>query len=335
MLESQSEVELESKSRLKSMARTQGKSFVGRSMSKSVGILGMPKMRMLKQKKIEDTCMKRVLRFLFGYSDENKKEMVTITQKRIDYMKEQIKLVNTVSAVIVFASILTSYYENEEFSRNKNKSNDTTNLLRFVCVALSILLAFLIFVDYSLRLQLEKLQMRRLQEDNFITSKYIYLLIFEIVFSLITCPPYVDTVFHGRQLKGSFVYSLDSLIFVASLSKAYIFLKVWIQYSMWTSDYAQKVCKKYKVQADIMFALKSELKYRPVLFLSMVALVTIFILGFAIRIFEKYGLDRIMLVRTSWTARWCSRSHATSRRKDRMAWSVLRTCSSLDSTSSS
>lgn len=80
--------------------------------------------------------------------------------------------------------------------------------------------------------------MRRLKEDNLFTSKYIYPLIAEMMYMALACPPYVDTNFEGELLKGRFVYSLDAIIFVITLGKTYIFIRIWLQHSMWTSENA-------------------------------------------------------------------------------------------------
>lgn len=72
-------------------------------------------------------------------------------------------------------------------------------------------------------------------------------MIFEIILCLICCPPYLDIEYEGLVLKGKFVYSIDSLIFVFTLIKSYVFFRAWLHYSMWNNDFAKKKCRKYKV----------------------------------------------------------------------------------------
>ena len=48
---------------------------------------------------------------------------------------------------------------------------------------------------------------------------------------------------------------------------------------MWTNRNSEAIQKKLKMHPSLSFALKSELKYRPVKFLTILTLLTIILLG--------------------------------------------------------
>ena len=113
-------------------------------------------------------------------------------------------------------------------------------------------------------------------------------LIQEVIFGVVVSPPGFDYNITFKQLGNDLTVSLDAVLFAVNLSKAYLFLRVYEQYSRWTSENAQKICKKNRCNADITFLIKSELKYRPYTMVSVSMVIIIVILGFAVRTFERY-----------------------------------------------
>mmetsp|Transcript_5137 Transcript_5137/g.4358 ORF Transcript_5137/g.4358 Transcript_5137/m.4358 type:complete len:299 (+) Transcript_5137:640-1536(+) len=111
-------------------------------------------------------------------------------------------------------------------------------------------------------------------------------MILELFICGIFTPPKFDFTFEGRLLNGSYEYSFDAIFNVITLTKAYLVLRLYAQYSPWTNERSAKICAKYKCQANVGFAIKSELKKRPYLMLGILMMVTIIYLGFALRTFE-------------------------------------------------
>jgi hypothetical protein len=128
--------------------------------------------------------------------------------------------------------------------------------------------------------------MKRAKLDTLITSGFMFPMVFEMILCLICCPPGLDIEYAGFVLKGMFIYSIDSLLFVLKLSKCYLFLRVWLHYSMWNNDFAKKKCRKYKVQTGYLFSIKAELNARPLRFLIVSYIFMILIGGLSIRTLE-------------------------------------------------
>jgi hypothetical protein len=141
---------------------------------------------------------------------------------------------------------------------------------------------------------MEKLQMKRSKDDNLITSRFIIPIIIEMSMCLIFCPPNLDVEYAGYVLNGKFVYSIDSLLYVLTLLKSYIFLRAWLHYSMWNNDLAKRKLKKFKLQTGYIFSLKAELKERPLKFLIVSYIMTIILCGLSIRTLEGYFIINII-----------------------------------------
>jgi hypothetical protein len=109
----------------------------------------------------------------------------------------------------------------------------------------------------------------------------------ELFICAFCCPPYFDYTFQGEMLGGTYVYSYNAIIFVIMLLRGYLVLRLFGQYSRWTNDKAEKICRKYKTEATVMFAIKSELKQRPYLMIGCGLFLSILFLGASIRTFEQ------------------------------------------------
>ena len=80
--------------------------------------------------------------------------------------------------------------------------------------------------------------------------------------------------------------SYNALINVITLLKSYLVLRTYQHYSNWNNERAVRTCKKFRCQATVGFAIKSELKKRPYFMLGILMIVTIVYLGLAMRTFE-------------------------------------------------
>lgn len=123
----------------------------------------------------------------------------------------------------------------------------------------------------------------------------------------IVCPPYLDTTFSGEMLSGSFIYSIDMLAAIISMSRLLLVARLYIHISDWLSESAFILGKKYSVTPSIFFALKADVKYRPYLLLAPVFLAVVMVIGFIVRSLErpyvseyKSALDFEYITNTWW-----------------------------------
>ena len=63
---------------------------------------------------------------------------------------------------------------------------------------------------------------------------------FEILYNMIICPPWVDYVFEIDLVGDPSELSLDAICFSLALGRVYLILRLYEQYSRWTNEKANK-----------------------------------------------------------------------------------------------
>jgi hypothetical protein len=132
--------------------------------------------------------------------------------------------------------------------------------MRAINIIVTGVLCVCIVLHYQFKLSLLKLKKLRPPNDSIRSAGMLPIMALELFVCMICCPPYFDFTFEGRMLGGTYVYSYNAIIFVIMLLRGYLVLRLFGQYSRWTNDKAEKICRKYKTEATVMFAIKSELK---------------------------------------------------------------------------
>ena len=122
--------------------------------------------------------------------------------------------------------------------------------------------------------------------DNLFTSGLYKQWLVELVILGVFNPPYLNNVFYGTMLNITYVYDYSSLLTYLIIMKSYLIIRVYTYYSYWTSDLAKSVCKKYKLEVGIQFAIKAELMKRPYIMLTIMMVISLCILGYGIKTFE-------------------------------------------------
>lgn len=89
-------------------------------------------------------------------------------------------------------------------------------------------------------------------------------------------------------MRGSdFTYHITDIIMIISLLRCYLILRLYVQYSKWTSFESSQVCKRYGTVPNAAFALKSDLKDRPFVTISIAIMSLVIIFGIAVMQSEK------------------------------------------------
>ena len=133
---------------------------------------------------------------------------------------------------------------------------------------------------------MDKLLKLRHDKETLKSSGLWKAMVLEMFFGMLVSPPGFDYNLTFKQLGRDLTISLDAVLFSCNLIKTYLFVRVYEQFSRWTSDNAIKVCKKYKCNANVQFLVKSELKYRPYTMVSVCMVVVMVLLGLAVRTYE-------------------------------------------------
>lgn len=163
------------------------------------------------------------------------------------------------------------------------------NTLRFINIILSLLNIVLIYFHYIFKIKLLQQDHKLSEYDNIFTSGLYKYCGLEMLICGLFYPPYLNTAISGNLLNLLYIYNLNAILSFVVMLKSYIILRVYSYFSRWTSDAANSVCNKYKVRPGVHFAIKAELKKRPYTMLTIMMLVSLTILSFALRTFE-YGV---------------------------------------------
>ena len=81
-------------------------------------------------------------------------------------------------------------------------------------------------------------------------------------------------------------YRIDSLMNIIALLKSYLILRLFWHFTLWNNDRSKEIAKSKGFFVIINFAIKSELKFRPFLVISIVMMVATFYIGFIVRTCE-------------------------------------------------
>lgn len=96
----------------------------------------------------------------------------------------------------------------------------------------------------------------------------------------------MNSIFTGKMLGGRYTYSLDDMMVVLSFAKCYLLIRLYYNYSKWTSNEVQGMARKHNVTGMYLFPFKCELKYRPFQFLLLVSIATVTFVSIIIRVVE-------------------------------------------------
>lgn len=244
-------------------------------------------------------------------------DMIKRSDVNNDYisLRDKIYLFDFILGVLVTINIILSMVDNELYIEKANthiinymnthninlvnltvlqqmdqrEISQSENALRMINCVLCISNIIILFFNYKFQIKLAQLDRKLSVHDNLISSGLIKYFLAESVIMIVCYPPFLNNVVSGEMLGLLYVYNYNAIISVIVCTKLYILGRVFSYYSRWTSDTAVAICNKYKVKTGMQFAIKSEMKKRPEIILSLLLLFVLSLLAFALRTFE-YGI---------------------------------------------
>lgn len=109
-------------------------------------------------------------------------------------------------------------------------------------------------------------------------------LIFEAFICAIHSPPKLNVIFLIPNTKEEIPYSLDVILTIFPLLRAYLLYRVFIGGSFWSDQRAEQICREdSRANGGPAFALKCELKERPFILIMFTLVILIYVFGFGIR----------------------------------------------------
>ena len=105
-----------------------------------------------------------------------------------------------------------------------------------------------IYLHYKYNLQLEKLIGARNTLETLRSSGLYKTMIGEMVYNMISCPPFLDLNFKSTNSLNPYHYSVDGLLFCVALARVYHIFRLYEHYSMWSSERFIKILYLYKMK---------------------------------------------------------------------------------------
>lgn len=124
-------------------------------------------------------------------------------------------------------------------------------------------------------------------KDSLKTSGLLPYMLIEMLIMGIFCPPFLDYEFSGTMLNGTYTYSIEIIISILTMLRILQIVRIYSYFSIWLSPEAFELGKKIHVSPNLLFSLKSDLKFQPQLVLvPTIGMITL-IMGYAVRNLER------------------------------------------------
>jgi hypothetical protein len=160
------------------------------------------------------------------------------------------------------------------------------NILRSINLIFIIFIEIFIILHYQLKIDLLKIDKRLSEFDNIFTSGLLKNMLIEMFVCGIFYPPVLNQVTTGTMLGQIYAYNYNALVSIFALIKMYLALRAYSYYSRWTTDIAKSICNKYNVKMGLHLTIKSELKKRPLVAITIMMIFSLGICSYCMRTFE-------------------------------------------------
>lgn len=212
-----------------------------------------------------------------------KHEFIEKTEKRL-------KVLDTFIVLLGISGTVAANIESEMYYRNNSSDSDYSAGIRSFVTITTIILLIMIVIHASFDYKITKEKREAPEEDvpDFFFSHNFWVMIFEVMFNAVHCPPGVHKVFVSEQLGGTLTVSINEVCAAIMLLRVYLFVKLFRYYTKWTSLHSKKTCETYGAQANWLFSIKSILKVQPFYILFPLIIISIAIFSISVRIFERH-----------------------------------------------
>jgi hypothetical protein len=241
------------------------------------------------------------------------------TEKDSSYTinKTRMLIIDVIMLVLVVANLVFSIIDNEVYIANSDdfmqaymsinnisainldalKSieqriiSSEENLFRCFSGICSILCCIFLVLRYIFEVRHLQIDDKLSKYDGLFSSGFVLYLLVEVIVCIPFYPPFINIVFSGEMHGLLYVYNFNSIFSILVLAKLYVSIRVITYTSRWNRHTALAICNKHKVKPGFQFTVKSEMKKRPILVLSIMSLIFLGILGFTLREFEFGIID--------------------------------------------
>ena len=190
-------------------------------------------------------------------------------------------------------SVVTALYFNHfEYNKHGYKTNHSDNILRFVCLIISVLVVFSLIIRYILYKQFQNIKFMLSLRAKVPNQKTKYIKLgAEILVHLIQPYPYLSCNFTIEILGNDVTYSLDMILFSLSIIRLYVIFKIIRVYNLYTNSRSQKINSFFGNDNIWTFLYRTNLKSNSFITLALIFSIIVLAGSYIFKVFENYQLD--------------------------------------------
>ena len=170
---------------------------------------------------------------------------------------------------------------------NKRKITSIENNLRIIIIIISIISIIVVLIKYNIKIKILILDGLLSKYDSFFSSGLVCKFLIDLIINSIYFPPGVNETIYGTRMNIVYVYGINNIFLVTNLFKIYNCIKVVLHFSRFHLKISQTICKSHNVQTGLFFVIKSELNRNPIIFLTFLLIILIFVFSIISRGFEN------------------------------------------------
>lgn len=169
------------------------------------------------------------------------------------------------------------------------KDDKEEQVILNIIMAINCLLAFAVYLRYELYLQLYRLRKILTDVDTLYTSGWWQSMMLEQIVCLIAPYPFTQGYIYtevNTTYNVTITYQINQILMCFSFLRVYILFRYGLFNSSFMAPRASRMCNMVGCQADHMFAIKALMKQMPYSLLIVTLLLTIFLFGYQLKVFE-------------------------------------------------
>ena len=191
-----------------------------------------------------------------------------------------------------FFVVTTLYFNHFEYNKHGYKTNKSDNILRFICLILSILVVISLIIRYFFYKQFQNIKFMLSLRAKVPSQKTKYIkLLAEIIVHLIQPYPYLSCNFSLEILGYDVTYSLDMILFSLSIIRLYVIFKIIKVYNLYTNSRSQKINLFFGNNNIWTFLYRTNLKSNSFITLALIFSILVLAGSYIFKVFENYQLD--------------------------------------------
>ena len=203
------------------------------------------------------------------------------------YKKSQ-KLNTFCTFVLSFIIVVGSIYECDKTFDNNYKLDVESNMLRLILISLSVVqvIFILLYHKYSLKF---KISYKIVSKHSFVYQdrEILFRLVTELIVCLVLLPPFFCDTTSFNQIGVTQVISTDDALLGIIMLRALHIYKMYYEFSSFNSLKSRFYCNILGIQDEFKFTMRAFLKKHPYLSVLIMFLLSIFILGYMLHVYEQ------------------------------------------------